>query len=72
MSISSDKAATKRGEVIKGHLSRKQTSRNKQMEAALKKYIKIGEMMATRNETPIVSGEGALNRFTQSAARLRK
>ena len=29
-------------------------------------------MMATRNETPIVSGEGALNRFTQSAARHRK
>jgi uncharacterized small protein (DUF1192 family) len=42
------------------------------MEAALKKCNKIGEMMATRNETRIVSGEGALNRFTQSAARLRK
>jgi hypothetical protein len=42
------------------------------MEAALKKYNKIGEMIATRNEIPIVSGEGALYRFTQSAARLRK
>jgi hypothetical protein len=47
MSRSSDKAATKIGKVIKGHLSRKDTrnemlkqaSRNKQMEAALKKKL---------------------------------
>jgi hypothetical protein len=73
-------AATKIGKVIKGHLSRKDTrnkilkqaSRDKQMEAALKKYNRIGERMATRNETPMVLGETAPSRFIQSAARLRK
>jgi hypothetical protein len=42
------------------------------MEAALKNYNRIGEMMATRNETPMVLGETAPSRFIQSAARLRK
>jgi hypothetical protein len=42
------------------------------MEAALNKYNQIGEMMATRNETPMVLGETAPSRFIQSAARLRK
>jgi predicted 2-oxoglutarate/Fe(II)-dependent dioxygenase YbiX len=46
--------------------------KNKQMEAALNKYNQIGEMMATRNETPMVLGETAPSRFIQSAARLRK
>ena len=75
-----NKAATKIGKVIKGHLSRKDTrneiikqaSINKKIETALKKYNKIGEMMATRNETPMVLGESAPQRFIQSAARLRK
>ena len=42
------------------------------MEAAINKYNGIGEMMASRNENPIVSNEAAGNRFIQSAARLRK
>ena len=42
------------------------------MSTALKKYNKIGEMMATRNETPMVLGDNASSRFIQSAARLRK
>ena len=47
-------------------------TRDKQMEAAIKKYNKIGDMMATRNERPMVLGETAPSRFIQSAARLRK
>jgi hypothetical protein len=46
--------------------------RDKAMEAAINKYNGIGEMMASRNENPIVSNEAAGNRFIQSAARLRK
>ena len=47
-------------------------TRDKQMEAAIKKYNKIGDMMATRNDSPMVLGETAPSRFIQSAARLRK
>jgi hypothetical protein len=50
----------------------KNLGKDKQMEAALNKYNQIGEMMATRNETPMVLGETAPSRFIQSAARLRK
>ncbi len=35
------------------------------MEAALKKYNRIGEMMATRNETPMVLGEADLFKVLQ-------
>ena len=47
-------------------------TRDKQMEAAIKKYNKIGDMMATRNDSPMVLGETAPSRFIQSASRLRK
>lgn len=50
----------------------KNLGKDKQMEAALNIYNQIGEMMATRNETPMVLGETAPSRFIQSAARLRK
>jgi hypothetical protein len=50
----------------------KEVRQNKQMQAAIKKYNTIGDMMATRNETPMVLGETAPSRFIQSAARLRK
>jgi hypothetical protein len=69
-SVRQEAAATKIGKVVKGHLSRKDTSRNKQMEAAKNKYDKIVERMATRNE--MIFGETAPSRFIQSAARLRK
>jgi hypothetical protein len=49
-----------------------QETRDKQMQAAIKKYNKIGDMMTTRNEKPMVLGETAPSRFIQSAARLRK
>ena len=50
----------------------KQRKKDIQMEAAIKKYNTIGDMMATRNESPMVLGETAPSRFIQSAARLRK
>ena len=57
-------------------IKQKQETRDKQMETAIKKYNKIGDMMATRNEiyekNPMVHGETVPSRFIQSAARLRK
>lgn len=80
LSQSSTKAATKIQKVIRGHQGRKEkidrvlknVSREKKMEAAVKKYNQIGDMMAARNERPMVLGETAPSRFIQSAARLRK
>ena len=80
MSQSSKKAAIKIQKVVRGHQGRKEkidrvlkdASREKKMEAAIKRYNKIGDMMATRNESPMVLGETAPSRFIQSAARLRK
>ena len=57
---------------IKQQIKQNQETRDKQMDAALKKYNKIGDMMATRNDSPMVLGETAPSRFIQSASRLRK
>jgi hypothetical protein len=57
---------------IKQQIKQNQETRDKQMEAAIKKYNKIGDMMATRNDSPMVLGETAPSRFIQSASRLRK
>jgi hypothetical protein len=57
---------------IKQQIKQNQETRDKQMEAAIKKYNKIGDIMATRNDSPMVLGETAPSRFIQSAARLRK
>jgi hypothetical protein len=46
--------------------------KDKAMKAAVNKYNGISEMMASRNENPIVSNEAAGNRFIQSAARHRR
>ncbi len=42
------------------------------MKTAVEKYNGIGDMMARRNENPIVLKEPAASRFIQSAARYRK
>ena len=56
----------------KGIRKQIQETRDKQIGTAINKYNKIGDMIATRNETPMVLGETAPSRFIQSAARFRK
>ena len=57
---------------IQKQIKQKKETKYNQIGAAKNKYDKIVEMMATRNETPMVLGETAPSRFIQSAARLRK
>jgi hypothetical protein len=57
---------------IQQQIKQKKETKYNQIGAAKNKYDKIVEMMATRNETPMVLGETAPSRFIQSAARLRK
>ncbi len=57
---------------IQHQIKQKQETRYNQIGTAKNKYDKIVEMMATRNETPMVLGETAPSRFIQSTARLRK
>ena len=49
-----------------------QETRDQRIGTAKNKYDKIVDMMATRNENPMVLGEAAPSRFIQSAARRRK
>jgi hypothetical protein len=57
---------------IRQQIKQNQETKYNQIGTAKNKYDKIVEMMATRNETPMVLGETAPSRFIQSAARFRK
>jgi hypothetical protein len=57
---------------IQQQIKQKQETKYNQIGAAKNKYDKIVDMMATRNENPMVLGEAAPSRFIQSAARRRK
>ena len=66
------KALNQQRTAIQQQINQKQETKYNQIGTAKNKYDTIVEMMATRNETPMVLGETAQNRFIQSAARHRK